>query len=1240
MATHGQIGEFNSQRELWISYAERLEEYFIANEIESANRKKAILLSVVGAETYQLIRSLVAPAKPKEKSFEDLVKLVQEHHQPISSAIVQRYKFNSRTQKPGESIATFIAELRRLAEHCQFGQTLDEMLRDRLVCGIADSRVQCRLLAEPDLTLKKALELAQAQEMAEKGTQQLQQQRPQPSSLLKIGHHKPPIRRKPTARPPQQHDYSCSRCGGAHAAANCRFKDAVCHKCKKKGHLAKVCRSSTQQQPVPAASRPNQSYPSRTTHQVAADEDNVSDTAESYELFNLQETRSKPLVVTVKLNDSTTDMELDTGASLSIISEKTFCALWPLQARPKLQTSSVKLHTYTKEAIKVLGSITVKVAYKTQIKDLPLLVVAGEGPSLLGRNWLAVLKLDWHELHLITRDNELQIILNSHSSIFNEELGKAVGITATLHVSDNAKPYFCRYRPIPHALRHKVELELQRLVEQRVIEPVESSEWAAPIVPVLKPDGTVRICGDYRLTINRAAKPDTYPLPRVEDLFATLAGGKSFSKLDLAHAYSQIPLADASKQYVTVNTHKGLYQYNRLPFGVAAAPSIFQRLMENLLQGIPHVSIYLDDILITGTSEADHLSTLDKVLTRLEAAGLHLKRNKCAFLLPSVEYLGHKISADGLQPTEEKVRAIKEAPHPTNVSQLRSFLGLVNYYSKFLPNLANTLAPLYSLLQKTKQWSWEAPQKAAFAEAKRQLSSQKLLVHFDPNKEVLLSCDASPYGIGAVLSHRMPDGTEQPIAFTSRSLSKAELNYAHLDKEGLAIVYGVKKFHQYLFGRSFTICSDHKPLQHIFSQTHPIPSLASARLQRWALTLSAYNYHIQYKPGKDNSNADVLSRLPLPELPSSVPLPGETVFLMDTLQTSPVNATHIKKWTNDDPLLARVRDMIQKGWTNTSEEQLKPFQHRQNELSVHAGCILLGSRVVIPLAGRQKILELLHQGHPGITRMKGLARSFVWWPGMDSDLEEKVKSCMSCQQNQKTPEVAPLHPWEWPQRPWSRLHIDYAGPFLGKMFLVTIDAYSKWLDVQVVNAATSRVTIERLRTLFATHGIPEIVVSDNGTAFTSAEFSQFMTKNGIRHVKIAPHHPSSNGLAERAVKTFKEGMKKCISSSSESIECCLSRVLFQYRITPHSTIGVSPSELLYGRRIRSHLDLIQPDLARHVEAKQMAQKKNHDRHSRDRVFQIGDLVFIKNFGNGLPWLPGEIKEIQGPVSYSVLLPLI
>ena len=218
-----------------------------------------------------------------------------------------------------------------------------------------------------------------------------------------------------------------------------------------------------------------------------------------------------------------------------------------------------------------------------------------------------------------------------------------------------------------------------------------------------------------------------------------------------------------------------------------------------------------------------------------------------------------------------------------------------------------------------------------------------------------------------------------------------------------------------MFGRKFTIYSDHKPLQHIFAESHPIPTLASARIQRWALTLSAYNYDIKYKSGKDISNADMLSRLPLPEFPATVPLPEETIFLMDTLESTPINATRIKNWTNNDAVLAKVRDMVREGWTNTDEEQLQPYQRHRDELSVHAGCVMLGNRVVIPVASRKQIIEQLHQSHPGITRMKGLAQSFVWWTGMDLELENKVKSCPSCQMQQDNPARAPLHPWEWPQ---------------------------------------------------------------------------------------------------------------------------------------------------------------------------------------------------------------------------------
>ena len=895
------------------------------------------------------------------------------------------------------------------------------------------------------------------------------------------------------------------------------------------------------------------------------------------------------------------------------------------------------LKTYTGEHIKVLGSIDVNVIYKNQKKQLPLLVVAGDGPSLFGRNWLQQIKLDWSGLHAVSAVSPKslwQSVIDRHPDVFRDELGKVQGTTAKFYLKPDVKPKFLRARPVPYALREKVERELDRLQANGVIEPVQFSDWAAPIVPVMKKDGSVRICGDYKLTINQAAKTDTYPLPRIHDLFTSLSGGTTFSKLDLAHAYQQIPLEEDSKHYVTVSTHKGLYRYNRLPFGVASAPSIFQRTMENILQGLSGVTVYIDDILVTGKSTEEHLHNLETVLQRLEQAGLRLKREKCSFMLPSVEYLGYKISEKGLQPTDEKIIAIKNAPVPKNVSQLKSFLGLINYYSTFLPNLSHAFSPLYRLLQQTTPWSWEPEQQKCFEKAQAMLTSNHVLVHFDPEQELVLACDASPYGIGAVLSHRMSDGLDKPIAFASRSLAPAERKYSQIEKEGLAIVFGVKKFHQYLFGRHFTILSDHKPLQHLFSETKGTPTMASARIQRWAMALGAYDYSIAYKPGGQHANADLLSRLPLPDSPTNVPIPGETVLLMSALQSSPVTANQIRQWTTRDPLLAKVRDFILRGWRDTSENSLKPFQQRKNELSVESGCILWGNRVVVPPLGRKQVIDELHEGHPGISRMKSLARSFVWWPGMDNDLEEKVKECFNCQSTRHRPPPAPLHPWEWPERPWSRLHADYAGPFLGKMFLIVVDAYSKWLEVIPVSSATSLSTIEQFRSLFSVHGLPEVLVTDNGTVFTSSEFEDFMKRNGIRHVKSAPYHPASNGQAERAVQTFKENMKK---QSKDSLNTRIARFLFSYRITPHTTTGTSPAELLFGRLPRSHLDLLKPTLAERVHKKQERQKENHDIHSKERKFHIGDAVFICDFPDRKHWLSGKITSVQGPCSYLIEL---
>ena len=356
-----------------------------------------------------------------------------------------------------------------------------------------------------------------------------------------------------------------------------------------------------------------------------------------------------------------------------------------------------------------------------------------------------------------------------------------------------------------------------------------------------KKDGkSLRICGDFRITINQASKLDRYPIPKIADLFAKLAGGQSFTKLDMSQAYQQLVLDKESRKYAVINTHQGLFSYNRLPFGVSSAPGIFQRTMESLLGGMEGVVVYLDDVLVTEKTEVEHLVTLDEVLRRTEEAGLRLQKDKCVFLAPSVVYLGHRIDTQGLHPITDKVLAVQKAPSPCNVSELQSYLGLLSYYAKFLPNLSTHLAPLYKLLKNEKPWSWEKEQETAFTESKKLLTSSQLLVHFDPTLDICLACDASAYGVGAVLSHKMPDGSEKPIGFVSRTLTDAEKNYSQTEKEALACVYGVKRFHPYIFGHAFTLQTDHESLRTLFNQNKPLSPQTSSRIQRWALALASY----------------------------------------------------------------------------------------------------------------------------------------------------------------------------------------------------------------------------------------------------------------------------------------------------------------------------------------------------------------------------------------------------------------
>ena len=586
----------------------------------------------------------------------------------------------------------------------------------------------------------------------------------------------------------------------------------------------------------------------------------------------------------------------------------------------------------------------------------------------------------------------------------------------------------------------------------------------------------------------------------------------------------------------------------------------------------------------------------------------------------------------GLHPVPEKVKAVQEAPKPQNVTELKSYLGLLSYYSKFLPNLSTVLAPLYKLLRQREKWQWKKPQHHAFEESKKLLLSSQVLVHFNPSLDIQLACDASDYGLGAVLSHKMPDGSEKPIGFVSRTLSDTEKKYSQIEKEALACVVGVTRFHLYLWGHHFTLQTDHKPLLSLFKENKAIPQQAANRIQRWAWTLASYEYTITWRNTTQHANTDALSRLPLPEVPSQTTTPAEVVLMVDQLQNAPITAAQIATWTKKDPLMARVFRYVLQGWPNQQDDDLTPYWPKRLELSAESGCLVWGGRVVVPPQGRESVLAELHCGHPGISRMKSLARGLVWWPGLDKEIETMVKNCNKCQQSQPSPPSAPMQPWSWPTRPWSRLHVDYAGPIGGRMVLVVIDAHSKWIKAIALKTASAQTTVQQLRKLFAQFGIPNTIVSDNSPQFAALEFQKFCQKNGIRQARVAPYHPSSNGLAERAVRVVKEGLAK---QHGDNLTDRLSRFLFQYRITPHTTTGTAPAELLLGRKPRSRLDVLKPVMEERVLKKQLQQKVNHDKGSKVRQFAIGERVFVRNHGQGDRWLPGIISRMSGPLSFTV-----
>ena len=956
---------------------------------------------------------------------------------------------------------------------------------------------------------------------------------------------------------------------------------------------------------------------------------------------SVEASAAEPEMKTVTVNGQQLTMVVDTGSPVSLVSAETARQRGLLQL---LDPCDLRLTSFTGQAIPLRGEALVSVTASGRPATRLRLVVTGFGPHrpLMGREWLQALGLMTSPARVcrVQPARTLEGVLERHSAVFNEELGR-IPSKVGLRLKSDAKPVYRRARPVPFALQEAVDRELDRWEEQGIAEkvpPGHFSGWGTPLVPIPKKDG-VRLCADYRITVNPQLQPLKYPMRTPEELFASIRG-KKFCKLDCRNAYLQCELDEESREMTTVTTHRGAMRMNRLPYGISTCGAQFQAIMDQVLDGLPGVVCYLDDVLIGADSDRELMDRLDRVLERLKDNGVRLKKEKCQFGVREVVYLGWRLSEAGLRPVQEKTAAVTAAPDPRNVQELRSLIGSVSYYQRLLPNLSTVLAPLYALLKTGVKWAWTAECAAAVRRVKDMLSTAPVLMRYDPVLPLRLVTDASATGVGAALMQVTPEGLERPVQYASRTLTPTERKYAQVEREAAAVSFGVRRFHQFLFGRPFTLVVDNRTLSRILNPDRELPSLAAARMQRYALQLAAYQYKIELRRTEDMRLADTMSRLSVPdEAENRLSAEEEAAYggggVMFIAEQGPcLTAQQIAVATRRDPVLARALAAVRSGWPAVVDPDLAPFKNRREELTTEADCLLWGGRVVIPSNLRDTVKRELHEGHFGCTRMKQLARRFVWWPGLDAELEALARGCQACVSKRAEPPQATRHPWEPTDGPWQRVHADFAGPLKGTWFLVMVDSFSKWAEMIPMKTTTSERTVAVMRTVFARLGLPLVLVTDNGPQFTSQEFAQFASSNGIRHVRVAPHHPSSNGMAERAVGSLKNSLKATLAADdSGGMELALARVLMAYRVTPHAATGRTPAEMLFGRNLRTRMNLMVPSAETALQAARDRQRETAG--GRSREFAVGATVWARSYDGRQKWVRGTVVARPGPVSYEV-----
>lgn len=847
-----------------------------------------------------------------------------------------------------------------------------------------------------------------------------------------------------------------------------------------------------------------------------------------------------------------------------------------------------------------------------------------------------------------SQKNILKQLLEKNRDVFsseNEPLGKTNLVKHKIETGDH-EPVKSKQFRLPFRQKEQLSQIVLDMQKDGIIVP-SNSPWSANMFLVKKKDGSMRPVVDYR-GLNSITKADVYPLPRIEDCLDSLAGAQFFSTLDLRSGYWQIAMDPQSQEKTAFTTPFGHFEFSVMPFGIKNAPSDFQRIMEIALSGLQWKSciVYIDDILVFSRTFDQHLKDLENVFSALRKVNLKIKPTKCTFLRKEVPYLGHIVSREGIRPDPEKISAIVKAEPPKTVKQLQSFLGCIQWFKRFVPNLAEKVYILYKLTAKGEKFSWNENHTKAFENVKNYFLNPPVLKFpiFDKESTFVLTTDASNYALGAILS-QMRDGKDVGvIAYASRVLNKHEKNYATIEKEALAIVWATKNFRHYLYGAKFIVRSDHKPLKWLLNLKDP-----SSKLMRWTLKLQEYNCEIEYTPGKENGGADWLSR---------------NLNVSPVILSDPEN--DFQKEAESDVFIQGIKNQLTspdcpQGIKNEFEVFGNVLMRRYHPKRTNA----MLWQVVIPNTWIKVVLHQMHDSefsaHFGLARTTGRILQRYWWPTLTSDVNEWCKTCEICIKR-KSPVAkikAPLKsiPVEGP---WDRVAVDCLEYPVSKRknryVVVFMDYLTKWAEaIPVPNIKATTISKLFINEIVCRFGAPRQLLSDKGSNFTSTLLQEVCDILNTQKIFTTPYHPQTDGLVERFNRTLSSALSTLVSREPACWDDYVQYVLFAYRASCQESTGFSPFMLSFGREPRYPIELQTTPTQRSVcseesflnvlretlteirekaklaiEKAQKHQKEQYDKNSTLVELQVGDKVYLQRSAFGVGVSPKLSLKWDGP----------